>query len=392
MSEELVSTGGAEMGTLGPLASRKTVAGAKLAERIQAGSSGRVSVGVQGAVGGRPGHCDGSSDSSAPEKQRGEGNSKRAMCGGAGGGSSGRGKDIADGRHVNTRIQKYFPGHGTFNGIVTAYYPSHNTYHIRYDDNDDEIISYKSLLRLIENKSASASEVQAVACSALAEDVEDLSGEGSSKQAAQGETARKCEHNRQRCECKDCGGGSICEHNRRRSRCTECGGGSICEHNRERSRCKDCGGGSICQHKRRRSQCKECGGGGICEHKRRRSDCKECRGGSICQHKRRRSTCKECAGASICEHKRIRGECKECGGGSICEHKRRRSTCKECGGGSICEHNRERRKCKQCGGSRICQHNRERSRCKECGGGGICKHARIRSKCKECKTDKVTRA
>ena len=274
MSEELVSTGGAEMGTLGPLASRKTVAGAKLAERIQAGSSGRVSVGVQGAVGGRPGHCDGSSDSSAPEKQRGEGNSKRAMCGGAGGGSSGRGKDIADGRHVNTRIQKYFPGHGTFNGIVTAYYPSHNTYHIRYDDNDDEIISYKSLLRLIENKSASASEVQAVACSALAEDVEDLSGEGSSKQAAQGETARKCEHNRQRCECKDCGGGSICEHNRRRSRCTECGGGSICEHNRERSRCKDCGGGSICQHKRRRSTCKECAGASICEHKRIRGECK----------------------------------------------------------------------------------------------------------------------
>ena len=79
MSEELVSTGGAEMGTLGPLASRKTVAGAKLPERIQAGSSGRVSVGVQGAVGGLSGHCDGSSDSSAPEKQRGEGNSKKAM-------------------------------------------------------------------------------------------------------------------------------------------------------------------------------------------------------------------------------------------------------------------------------------------------------------------------
>ena len=286
------------MGTLGPLASRKTVAGAKLAERIQAGSSGRVSVGVQGAVGGRPGHCDGSSDSSAPEKQRGEGNSKRAMCGGAGGGSSGRGKDIADGRHVNTRIQKYFPGHGTFNGIVTAYYPSHNTYHIRYDDSDDEIISYKSLLRLIENKSASASEVQAVACSALAEDVEDLSGEGTSKQAALGGTAR--------------GGGSICEHNRRRSKCKECGGGGICEHNRERSRCKDCGGGSICQHSRIRSQCKECGGGSICEHQRRRSECKECGGGSICEHKRRRTLCKECGGASICQHNRQRFRCKEC--------------------------------------------------------------------------------
>jgi hypothetical protein len=29
-------------------------------------------------------------------------------------------------------------------------------------------------------------------------------------------------------------------HNRQRSQCKECGGGSICEHNRVRSCCKDC--------------------------------------------------------------------------------------------------------------------------------------------------------
>jgi len=46
---------------------------------------------------------------------------------------------------------------------------------------------------------------------------------------------RKCEHNRQRNKCKDCGGASICEHNRIRSRCKDCGGASICEHNRIRS-------------------------------------------------------------------------------------------------------------------------------------------------------------
>ena len=49
-----------------------------------------------------------------------------------------------------------------------------------------------------------------------------------------------------------------------------------CEHNRRRSRCKECGGASICEHKRIRSECKECGGAGICEHNRQRQKCKEC--------------------------------------------------------------------------------------------------------------------
>ena len=37
-----------------------------------------------------------------------------------------------------------------------------------------------------------------------------------------------------------------------------------------------------CEHGRQRSQCKECGGAGICQHGRRRSSCKECEGASIC--------------------------------------------------------------------------------------------------------------
>ena len=53
-------------------------------------------------------------------------------------------------------------------------------------------------------------------------------------------------------------------------------GKSKCEHNRRRNRCKDCGGGSICKHDKRRSQCKECGGSQICIHDRQRSRCKEC--------------------------------------------------------------------------------------------------------------------
>ena len=37
---------------------------------------------------------------------------------------------------------------------------------------------------------------------------------------------KKCEHGRQRRNCKECGGSSICEHGRRRYRCKDCGGSS----------------------------------------------------------------------------------------------------------------------------------------------------------------------
>ena len=57
----------------------------------------------------------------------------------------------------------------------------------------------------------------------------------------------KCEHDRRRSECKECGGGSICEHNRRKSECKECGGSAICEHNRVKRHCKECGGSGLCK-------------------------------------------------------------------------------------------------------------------------------------------------
>ena len=86
----------------------------------------------------------------------------------------------------------------------------------------------------------------------------------------------KCEHNRVKITCKECGGSSICEHNKRKSQCKECRGSQICEHNRIKSVCKECGGSSICEHNRVKSVCKECGGGTICEHNRQRSKCKIC--------------------------------------------------------------------------------------------------------------------
>ena len=140
-----------------------------------------------------------------------------------------------------------------------------------------------------------------------------------------------------------------CEHNRQKSRCKECGGVSICEHNRQKNQCKECGGSNICEHNRYKPTCKECGGSNICEHKRIKNQCKECGGSSICEHNRKKSQCKECGGSSICEHNRIKNTCKECGGSNICEHNRQKQTCKECGGSNICEHNRQKYDCKECG-------------------------------------------
>lgn len=106
----------------------------------------------------------------------------------------------------------------------------------------------------------------------------------------------KCEHNRKKSRCKECGGSSICEHNRIKSSCRECPNASqICEHNRQKSQCKDCKGGSICEHNRVKSQCKECPNSSqICQHNRQRSYCKDCGGGSICVHNKRKSTCQIC--------------------------------------------------------------------------------------------------
>ena len=86
----------------------------------------------------------------------------------------------------------------------------------------------------------------------------------------------KCEHNRQKSRCKECGGSEVCTHNRRKSQCKECFGGDFCEHNRIKTSCKECGGSRVCEHNRQKSQCKECGGSQICEHNKRKSSCKDC--------------------------------------------------------------------------------------------------------------------
>jgi hypothetical protein len=140
----------------------------------------------------------------------------------------------------------------------------------------------------------------------------------------------KCEHNRQKSSCKDCGGSQICEHNRHKSSCKECGGGSICEHNKVKSDCKECGGSRYCEHSRRKSLCKECGGSGLCKHNKIKYRCKECGGSQLCEHNKVKSDCKECGGSRYCEHNKAKSRCRECQGGSICEHNKHKFACKDC--------------------------------------------------------------
>ena len=121
-----------------------------------------------------------------------------------------------------------------------------------------------------------------------------------------------CEHSKQKCHCRECGGTIFCEHDRRKNHCRDCDGTSICEHGKIISHCIRCEGSSICEHKRDKRNCKDCNGTGICVHKRIRTKCKECHGGSICLHNFVRSRCKDCKGGSICIHNKDKGRCKEC--------------------------------------------------------------------------------
>jgi hypothetical protein len=51
---------------------------------------------------------------------------------------------------VNTKVRKYFPGYGIFTGVITSYYPSTDTYHLLFDDGDEETDSYENIQKYIE--------------------------------------------------------------------------------------------------------------------------------------------------------------------------------------------------------------------------------------------------
>jgi hypothetical protein len=139
-----------------------------------------------------------------------------------------------------------------------------------------------------------------------------------------------------------------------------------CEHDKVKSLCRDCGGGSLCKHDRPRSKCIECGTGkAFCKHGRPKARCKECHGSDYCIHGKRKFVCSECCGSQLCTHGISKSSCRFCGKG-YCHHGRERSVCKPCGGSQICLHGRRRCVCKECGGSQICPHGRRKAECREC--------------------------
>ena len=194
----------------------------------------------------------------------------------------------------------------------------------------------------------------------------------------------KCEHNKRKSRCKECGGSELCDHDKLKSQCKDCGGSRICEHNKRKTYCKECGGASLCEHNKRKARCKECGGSELCEHDKLKSQCKDCDGSRICEHKKQKSCCKECGGKSICEHNKRKYDCKECDGSIFCEHKKDKRFCKDCGGNGICIHDKQKRFCKECGGNGICIHDKNKATCKECGGSSICEHNKLKYICKNC--------
>jgi len=139
-----------------------------------------------------------------------------------------------------------------------------------------------------------------------------------------------------------------------------------CEHNKKKSNCVDCGGVSICSHNKQKSTCRDCGGSSFCIHNKRKQNCIDCKGGSICSHNKIKSICRDCGGSSFCIHNKRKTECVDCVGSAICIHNKRKSTCIDCGGSQICIHNKRKSRCVDCGGSQICSHNRQKSRCKDC--------------------------
>jgi hypothetical protein len=111
---------------------------------------------------------------------------------------------------------------------------------------------------------------------------------------------------------------NLCIHSLTKTECKRCK--YKCEHNKEKYRCRDCGGSAYCIHNKFKSTCKDCGGSAYCIHSRKKPQCKECGGGSICIHGKFKSTCKECGGSQLCKstfcetykNKKYNGYCSRC--------------------------------------------------------------------------------
>ena len=56
----------------------------------------------------------------------------------------------------------------------------------------------------------------------------------------------KCEHNKQKPQCRECKGLGFCELGKNKSYCHDCKGSGLCEHDKRKSYCRICNGSSFC--------------------------------------------------------------------------------------------------------------------------------------------------
>lgn len=192
-----------------------------------------------------------------------------------------------------------------------------------------------------------------------------------------------------------------CEHQKEKRNCRLCSPQSFCEHNKFTYYCIECTPTTFCIHKRRKAICKECvtenniKGGQICEHNDIRTQCGLCKGGSTCIHKARKHSCEICSPENFCLHKKYQPRCSLCLGNSYCVHGKRKEICKhkDCieKATSICSHGKRMNICFSCTKSEICIHNKIKSCCKKCYFDTVCVHEILRSECEFCRKVEFTK-
>jgi len=128
-----------------------------------------------------------------------------------------------------------------------------------------------------------------------------------------------------------------------------------CDHGKQKYQCRDCSPHNFCNHGTFTPMCKTCNPKSFCEHGEQKSRCRECKGVSICEHNKIRIKCKDCHGSQICEHNLFKNSCKHCSKTLFCTHGKRLTFCSDCGGSEYCIHNKKKRRCKICGGKELCK-------------------------------------
>lgn len=134
----------------------------------------------------------------------------------------------------------------------------------------------------------------------------------------------KCEHGNVRYNCQTCGKKKCPNHpDRYYYTCKDCKGGAFCEeHPGEwKNICKYCEKVSgRCEHDKIKKNCAECGGCNVCEHGILKYTCKQCQGTGICEHGRQKANCATCrTGSAFCEHDLYRSVCIKCTPANACQ-------------------------------------------------------------------------